>query len=627
MVMRAMRANAKWLMLILAVAFVGWMIFDVGLNIQGQSGSTTDAALRVNGERVSYQDFLFAVRAASERQRSATGSGPVTLEEQRRLEDQVVEQIISDIVLSEEYRRRGITVTDAEIRQAAQTSPPQEIIQAAQFQTDGQFDLEKYRRYLAAGADPNFLIALENRYRSEIPRIKLYEQLTADVYVSDAELWRQYQAEHDTVVAELLTLRPQAAVADSMVALTDQELNAYYRANRRDFERPAQAFMSYVRIPKIPNAADSVAALELARELRQEIVDSISTFEDVARRESADSASRFRGGGFGLIQPGVFNPTFEQAAKSLRVGEISEPVETPFGYHIIRLDSISGESYSPSHVLVAFEVRGAHLDSVESMADSLDLFGAEQDDPAALDRVADMVGATVQQAPRVFEGDFVRVGSVRVPDAGVWAFETTEGETSQVIEAQDGYYLFRLDSLVDEGVPPLEDIRATVEREALREKKVEASESIVDRVNARVQEGVDFETIQGEFTGVANSEMPPFSRANPAFQLANVPEALGWAFGLEAGEVSPPIRPQGSDFVHWIRTISRTQADTSAFVAQIEEQRQQAVFRKRDARVRGYLLALREGANVIDRRREIEAVQRELADQQDGLGLPGPLGF
>ncbi len=194
MVMRSMRANAKWIMLLVALAFVGWMVFDVGMDLTGQGGASIgDAAARVNGTKIDLQTYYNALRAAQERRRFEGGGYGYTLEEQRAFEDAVFEELVQQVLLQQEYNRRGIRVSDDEIIAAAQFSPPPEIIQAPEFQTDGVFDIDKYRRFLASNVDPSFMFALEARYREEIPRTKLFEQLITDVYVTDAKLWQMYR--------------------------------------------------------------------------------------------------------------------------------------------------------------------------------------------------------------------------------------------------------------------------------------------------------------------------------------------------------------------------------------------------------------------------------------------------
>ncbi len=619
--MRSMRASAKWIMLFVAVAFVGWMVFDVaGLTGSGGGLGTSETVLRINGVKLDYQSFLLAVRDAQERERIRFGSGPVTLDDYRRLEDAVVEEFVRDVMFNEEYRRRGITVSDEEILAAAENSPPPEVIQLPDFQTEGQFDLSKYQRYLAAGADPQFLLALEARYRTEIPRVKLFEQLSTDVYVPDGRLWRLYRDEHDSAVVVVVSVRPATAVGDEAISLGDADLELYYRMHEAEYRRPANAFLSHVSVSKEVNASDSAAALADARDIYESVTGGGADFAEMARIESADSATRADGGNLGEARAGRFHTTFEAAALGLNPGEIAEPVLTPGGYHIIRLDSRSADSYRVSHILVAVELRGEHLQEVESLADSLDILGAEQTDPEALDDLAARLGLTVD-AVSVFEGDRLRLAEGPVPDAGMWAFETREGETSLVIETDSAYHLFRLDSIAPEHVPPLAEIQSVVRARALFQAKVDSVTAALGRLVAEMGPDPDLGELVGR-PGFSVATVGPITRSNPGFELRDLPELVGSVFGKREGTALGPFTNDlGTVFI--AKPIRRWVADSSAFVAQKEAQREDVTARARDARIRRYLAALREEVDVIDRRREIEELQRQLAESGGFPGIPG----
>jgi hypothetical protein len=256
--MRTMRSIAPWIMAIVAVSFVGWMVFEVGMDVRGQStGAPLDEVARVNGQKIDVQTFYAAVRQTQEMQRQQGAPPTTTLEEQRQLEDQVLEQIVQQILLNDEYRRQEITVTDDELRQALRFAPLPELREVEIFQTDGQFDLEKYQRYLLSGADPNFALALEQRYREELPRIKYFERIAQGANVSGAKLWQVYRDQNDSVTATVVALVPAVLVADEEIEVSEDDLRAYYEAHADEYEQPAQAHVSYVTISRVPNAASA----------------------------------------------------------------------------------------------------------------------------------------------------------------------------------------------------------------------------------------------------------------------------------------------------------------------------------------------------------------------------------
>jgi peptidyl-prolyl cis-trans isomerase D len=605
----------------LAIAFVGWMVFDVGMGITGAgSYRLGDAVAKVNGRAIELDGYFNAIREAQERQRQRFGTAPLTREDQTALENAVLESMIQQVLLEEEFRRRGIRVTDDEILGAAQTSPPPEVMQAEPFQTDGQFDLAKYQRYLASRQDPGFLQALEARYRDEIPRAKLFEQLVADVYLSDAKLWQAYRDQHDSVLAQLLALAP-SLIPDTAVQVTEAEIKAHYDRNRDALERPGVAYLSYVAISRLPNAADTAAALERARRIRREIAAG-ADFAEVARRESSDSVSAAKGGDLGEVSQGTFVNEFERAALALRPGQVSQPVLSPFGYHIIRLESRRGDSFHARHILIPIELAGDHLARVDAQVDSLDRYAAEQTDPTALDSTAAMLGLPVLVAPPLPQGERLVIPPQTVPDAGIWAFEAQPGETSPVIEADHAFYGFRLDSVVPGGVPPLAEVREQVRGAVVETKKREALRQLADRLAKDLAAGEPLERV-AERIGAPLRLVGPFTRANPAPELLDEPAVVGAAFGLEAGEIGGPT--SGRQNMYFVRTVAKHLADSAGFVPQLPTQRAQALQVARQARVRLVLNSLRESARVVDRRRDLERAQREAEER--AAQLPQPVGF
>ena len=622
MVMRSMRANAKWIMLLVALAFAGWMVFDVGMDVTGQGGASIgDAAGRVNGTKIDLQTYYNALRAAQERRRFEGGGYGYTLEEQRAFEDGVFEELVQQVLLQQEYNRRGIRVSDAEIIAAAQFSPPPEIIQAADFQTDGVFDLDKYRRFLASNVDPSFMFALEARYREEIPRTKLFEQLITDVYVTDAKLWQMYRDDHDSVTIQLLELVPEALVADSEITLTDDDVRAYFREHPDEFERPAAAYTSYITTSRITNSADTATALARAQQLREEILDG-TDFADVAERESADSTSRINGGDLGFVPRGQFIEEFEEAVLALPRGEVSEPVQTPFGYHIIKRELVTRDSIHASHILIPIELAGDHLDQVDSRADTMDLYAAELDDPAALDDVADMLGTSVLTAPTVFESGRMFIDLQPVPDAALWAFEAIPGEISQVIETPTAFYLFRLDSVRPEGTPPFEEVEQEVRQAVLAGVKWERARALATEIETKLRGGRALAEVALEHL-LNFRTLGPMSRVNPDPRLAFLPEVVGTSFGLGVGQASAAI--EAGDAVYFVEPTAKQLADSSTFVSETEILRLQVLQSARQDRLRRFMFSLRSGADVIDRRRELERAQRAL--QANANGRFNPLGF
>jgi parvulin-like peptidyl-prolyl isomerase len=187
----------------------------------------------------------------------------------------VLDQLIERTLILQEARRTGRLATDAEV--------------------------DARLREIAAG----------------FPSPEEFERALQRQGVSRAELRERVRFEL-TVRRVLGTLR--------VPAVTDQEARAYFEAHRELFDEPER-----VRVRHILVQTESEARLALARLRAGE------PFDKLARELSQDPGTRDRGGDLGLVAPGQTVPEFEQAAFRLKPGEVSEPVRTSFGYHLVQV--------------------------------------------------------------------------------------------------------------------------------------------------------------------------------------------------------------------------------------------------------------------------------------------------
>src|SRR6267378_2256885 len=268
-----MRASAKYIWIIIVVLFVGGFLLAQTSGLLGRAPVTsTTAVATVNGEDILATTWYQATQNL-EQDATQRSSQSISLDQSERLMDQAFEQLVSDALLRQEYRRRGITVSDDEILQAARYSPPPQLMQAPDLQTDGQFDPAKYQRFLSSplARQQGLLYQLEQYYRTEIPKEKLFDQIATDVYVSDEQLWRRFQDTHDSAQVSFVAFDPER-ISDSAVRVSDDEVRAYYDTHKKQFERPGTAKVSIIIVPRVVSAADSAAVRAHALALRAKIL-------------------------------------------------------------------------------------------------------------------------------------------------------------------------------------------------------------------------------------------------------------------------------------------------------------------------------------------------------------------
>ncbi|HEX9893577.1 MAG TPA: SurA N-terminal domain-containing protein [Gemmatimonadales bacterium] len=592
--MQAFRNSAKPLIFIVAISFFAWLVLDLS-GLTGGGGLLTQTSVgEINGKSVDTRVFQQAVSQATE-DRQRQSPEPLGIAAAAQIRDQVWEQFVQETILEDEYRKWGISVSSEEIAAVIRSQPLPQLMGEAQFQTDGQFDQTKYERWLASASGQQFVPLLESQYRSSLLQAKLARHVVAPLYLSDTELWERFKDQRETARIGLVTIDPNAAIADASVPVTPTEIEEYYRTHRKELEREATAWLSYVSVDRRPIASDSTAALERARQLRAEIAGGTS-FAEVARRESSDTVSGRQGGDLGTWRKGAFDPEFEKAAWSLSLNTVSQPVLTQFGYHLLEVTKRWADSATGRHILVPIEVTGAHRDQLDARADSLEQLGAERLDPAALDTTARALGLTIQRSGTVVKNRL----SALPPDAQVWAFQARPGEHSPVVETPTQYLVARLDSARESGVPRLELIRGEVETLVRLQRKEAEARKLAEQVRQHAsQAGATLES-------VAKTLNLPFSIIGPVARVGaplNGGQAIGRAFALQPAEISGPV--EGRGLVYVMQGIERIPADSAAFTKELPELRQRALDNMRQLHLRQYLSALRSKAKVVDQRDRI----------------------
>jgi len=602
-----MRGLAKYIWILVAFVFVGGFLVYETSGLLGRTPVTpTTAVAVVNGHEILYNQFLARVQNEIQAAQQQQGGRTLSQDDTRRIENNVFEQMVSEILLQDEYGKRRIVVTDDEVREFAKYAPPQWIQQAPELQTEGRFDPEKYQRLLSSpqARQSGLLVQLEQFYRSEIPREKLFDQISSGAYVSDAELWRAWRDQRDSAQVSFVSFAPTPDSAAAK-AIPESDLRAYFDRHKDEFQAQGRAWVSVVSIPKAITAADTAAARARVLALREEIVKG-AKFEDVAKRESADTASGQAGGDLGKRGKGFFVSEFEKAAFALPVGEVSQPVQTPFGFHLIRVDSKKNDSISVRHILVRIEMADSAAARIDKEADGLSNAAASSEQGAKLDTAARNLNLPVTHVQVIEDEPAISAGRV-IPSVSAWAFGGAKrGETSELFDDENGYYLARLDSIQPGGEPKFENVKETVRARVAAERQIDKLMPQAEQLaTAAARSSLEAAAQQA---GKKVEQTPLFTRSSLVPGLGQFTEPIGAAFALPVAAVSQPIK--STDGVYVIRVDKRILADSSAWAAQKQAQRQTRLQQLRQQRIQMFLQDLRKAAKVDDRRKAINASTR-----------------
>ena len=595
--MQQLRKSTKWIMILVAIAFGGLMFFEWGMDITGQSAGSYGEIGRVNGTAVMYDDYYRTYQNLYNRT-SETQEEPVTSVQNSQLEDQAWEEMVTNALIQQELERRGIVVTDEEILSAARFSPHPVLMENPDLYTDGEFDLAKYQQLLSV-LPPEDLAALEDYYRTVIPRSKLLRQVGSGIYVSDGDLWNTYRSQNETASVRFVAFEPLVRISDDQFEITDDEVGDYYDENREDYFVPASARVISVAISKSLTAADTAAVVARAEELRQDILDG-ADFAEVAQAESSDDTTAPEGGDLGVFPRDYMVPAFDSAVFAARLNRVTEPVRTTYGIHLIEVSQRwGGDSAQARHILLPFEHSEDSEIALFTAADSLEELG----ESIALSEAATELGLEADTLEFLENLPFVP-GAGNVAEGGEWAFdaETSPGDVSPVFENRVAFYALELVSVEPSRYLTQQEAETAIRAEIATLKKIEIAMEEARELADEVRAGRPLAEVAREL-GLELRDAGPFTRTEFVLGLGQFNPAVGTAFGLEIGEVSGAIQANQNAFV--IERTASEAADSLTWVSQIDVQRMQLLNVLREQRLVEWIEALRADADIVDRREEV----------------------
>lgn len=621
MVMRSLRENTKWIMLILTVAFVGWLVFDWVQSGQRGGGQGANPVVgTVDGQEIRYSEWNRHLQQYLQQVRQGA-TGTPTDERMNEAREEAWNQLVTEILIQQELDRLGIEVTETEIRQAFRSNPPPQLRQNPAFQTNGQFDPQKYRQFFQSGNVSNQLLQqLEQYYRDVLPRSKLVRLVGEGVYVSEEEAWQRYQMQNETASVRYVSVSPASEIPDSAVSVSSSEVRSHYREHQDRFRQPPTATVNVVSISAAPTPSDTATARERAESARQRITETDAEFAQVAREVSADSASAADGGLLGEVTRSALPRPLADAVFSLPEGRVSEPVPAGRGFHVLRVDERQGDTATVRDILVPIELSRSAEDTIFAKMDTVEALALETDLASAIESLEGMEDLDFQQGVQVEESSSFVPGAGPLGVGVSWAFNpaTNVGALSQFYENASGYHILELLGRSPARTLPLEQVEGRI-RQTLRDRKK------VDLARQRVQEAVS--ALRGEDASLEQvaaargwevRESEAFTRTDFVPGLGRGTEAVGAAFGMQAGQVQGPLSAGGS--VAIVELLEKSEVDRQEFEAVKDRFQAQLASQRQQQWLSQWMEALRESADVQDLRNRLDQ-QRSQGGARQAAGF------
>lgn len=351
--------------IIIGLLIVSLSIWGMDAIVGGFSGEPEVAT--VNGEDITEREFLRVVQMESQRRLSDMERPDPAMLNEDQIRKDVLDSLIQEQVLIQDANAQGLVLDDEDVDAL--------ITQMPQFQVDGEFNRDRFVssvRNLGMGVG-EFREAMRKQY--------VVNQIRGGVMqsglVADGNVAQLLSIQNQTRSFRIVQI-PASAVSDEL-EVTDADIEAFYDENSDAFRQPDQVDAAYITLSlgalagKIEISQDDLEAYyeqrasDLAREERrashiliedgadaeqtmasiQERLNAGESFGDLAEELSVDTVSAKEGGDLGYAGRGVYDEAFEEALFALEEGNVSDPVKTSFGVHLIRLDDVRRSEVPP----------------------------------------------------------------------------------------------------------------------------------------------------------------------------------------------------------------------------------------------------------------------------------------
>jgi len=251
--MHILRKHSKVVIVITATLFVGGMVL---MGFSGMMSGNKNELGRIGDKKVSVQEFSQKFQeVAFNYQKSLGDNVQLSQEQLAQVNNQVWYQMVQDYVIDEAIDEYDVEVSPKQIAKAIKEEPLEQIMQMTEFQTDGEFDKDKYLQALRLGQLS--VEALESVYKQRLLIENLQLEIVGDVFVSDDDVRQEYINQNQTVGGRLIWFNPQEMDYDKEPALP--EMQAFYQANKQSFRKGESRVFDFVQVEFADEASKTKA--------------------------------------------------------------------------------------------------------------------------------------------------------------------------------------------------------------------------------------------------------------------------------------------------------------------------------------------------------------------------------
>lgn len=444
--------------------------------------------------------------------------------DEQSLKNQALEKLISDEVLLQYVRKQGLVATDNTTRDFIKTLP--------YFQVNGKFNDAQYKAVLNSQrmTSADFV----NRIKNALIMEQLQGGIINSSFATDYDVESFFKIQNqlrdvDTITVTIPTLTEQPSDADisnyyqqhqekfqipeqlsveyvelslpelaQKVAVSDDKLKAFYDEQKDTYTTAERRKISHILFI-VNDKIDDKTALEKALKAKQELA--TKDFATVAQEVSDDKLTAKTGGDLGLFTVGSLEKPLEDAATTLQLNEVSNPVKSKFGYHLIKVTELVAGDVKPfdsvkDEVTKAYQKSQAENTFYES-GETLSAMSFEH--PDSLQAVADTLGLTIKKSNLFTKDKGEGIAAEDKIRSAAFAEEVLQGNNSTPIEVgSDRLVVLRQLEHKEAAARELKDVKAEIIATLQADKAKLLAVTQAKQITSRLQAGESIQTIAAE---------------------------------------------------------------------------------------------------------------------------------
>ncbi|MGD9240035.1 MAG: SurA N-terminal domain-containing protein [Desulfobacterales bacterium] len=569
----------------IVVVFVFWGVGSYTSRRSGRVASVNGAVITLDEYRVSYRNLIEQVR------QSFGNNLNEELIEMLQIRKRALDQLIDRSLMQQAAEKFKLTVSNEELSES--------IRNIGAFQTAGVFDSRRYINTLNSNKLTPETFEVQQRDALIIDKLQAF--VAGNIKVTDLEaeqwyIWNNTEVDIDYVILEPQRYKdieptdeeirvyfdehkdtyktdPQIKVrylhfkpedyADK-VTVSEDDIQDYYESNPEKFKSPKTVEARHILIKLDPGA--NAEEVENARKRIETVLDMAKEGQDFAElaKKYSEGPTKTQGGKLGAFRREAMVKPFADKAFSMKAGEISEPVRTRFGWHIIKVEKVNPEKTST--------LSEAHGDILNNLKANFSKNLAYDEAEAAYDESFEGRDLDIIAEDRNLKILTTELFSQKNPPEEIkngarftsFAFSLPTNEISGVQDFGDGYYLIEVIEQVPAQISELETVAAKVKEDLVKEKQDAKARDEADTLLTELKDGQPFAAVCAKFK-LAPKKTGFFKRSDSIPTIGFERDIARTAFGLSENDKLPEEVIKGQKGYFVIRFRERQKPSLEGF--------------------------------------------------------------